>query len=323
MTAMKTSARAYIWWPKIDQAIEDFVRHCQQCQENRQSDPKAPVHFWIKPEQPWSRLHVDFAGPVRGESFLVVVDAFSNWAEVEIMPSTKSAAVITALRKLFATHGLPDVIVSDNGTAFKSAEMKEFLKLNAVRFIYTAPYHPASNGRAERMHTTPHSDTGKTPGEVMMGRRLRSPLDRLHPDLQRDPGADQPKVKRFYVGDTVYARNFVTGPRWKAAKVVAVTGPVSYKVQLANREVYRRHRDHLRKAWLDWDENLEADIDYDVKLPLTAAPGHGTPQASPARRNPERPVPQVVPSPAAQPEQPLRRSARERRPVIRYGTVPT
>ncbi|XP_042149215.1 uncharacterized protein K02A2.6-like isoform X3 [Ixodes scapularis] len=278
MTAMKTSARAYIWWPKIDQAIEDFVRHCQQCQENRQSDPKAPVHFWIKPEQPWSRLHVDFAGPVR------------------------------------------------------------------------APYHPASNGRAERMvrevksalkkltqgdtqckisrflfkqHTTPHSDTGKTPGEVMMGRRLRSPLDRLHPDLQRDPGADQPKVKRFYVGDTVYARNFVTGPRWKAAKVVAVTGPVSYKVQLANREVYRRHRDHLRKAWLDWDENLEADIDYDVKLPLTAAPGHGTPQASPARRNPERPVPQVVPSPAAQPEQPLRRSARERRPVIRYGTVPT
>ncbi|XP_040075947.1 uncharacterized protein K02A2.6-like [Ixodes scapularis] len=239
------------------------------------------------------------------------------------MPSTKSAAVITALRKLFATHGLPDVIVSDNGTAFKSAEMKEFLKLNAVRFIYTAPYHPASNGRAERMHTTPHSDTGKTPGEVMMGRRLRSPLDRLHPDLQRDPGADQPKVKRFYVGDTVYARNFVTGPRWKAAKVVAVTGPVSYKVQLANREVHRRHRDHLRKAWLDWDENLEADIDYDVKLPLTAAPGHGTPQASPARRNPERPVPQVVPSPAAQPEQPLRRSAGERRPVIRYGTDPT
>lgn len=103
------------------------------------------------------------------------------------MPSTKSAAVIKTLRKLFKTHGLPHVIVSDNGTAFKSSKMKELLRLNAVRFTYIAPYQPASNGRAEslvremksalkkltqvdtrckilrfflfKQHSTPHSDT--------------------------------------------------------------------------------------------------------------------------------------------------------------------
>uniref|UniRef100_A0A131XQ90 RNA-directed DNA polymerase n=1 Tax=Ixodes ricinus TaxID=34613 RepID=A0A131XQ90_IXORI len=82
MTAMKASARSLMWWPKMDQEIEDFVRRCDRCQSNRQSDAKAPVHFWIKPDQPWSRLQIDFAGPVKGEVFLVVVDAYSNWAEL-------------------------------------------------------------------------------------------------------------------------------------------------------------------------------------------------------------------------------------------------
>lgn len=52
------------------------------------SDPKALVHFWMKPEQPWSRLHMDFAGSVREESLLIVEDAFSNWVEVEVMQYT-------------------------------------------------------------------------------------------------------------------------------------------------------------------------------------------------------------------------------------------
>ncbi|XP_077501881.1 uncharacterized protein LOC144112903 [Amblyomma americanum] len=52
MSAMKASARGLMWWPKMDHEIEEFVRHCHPCQNNRQSDAKAPVHFWIKPDQP-------------------------------------------------------------------------------------------------------------------------------------------------------------------------------------------------------------------------------------------------------------------------------
>lgn len=115
MSAMKASARGLMWWPKMDSQIEEFVRYRQPCQCNRQSGPKAPVHFWVKPDPSWSRLHIDVAGPVKGEAFLIVVDAYSNWAELEITPSMKSLAVVTSLRKMFETHGVPDVIVSDNG----------------------------------------------------------------------------------------------------------------------------------------------------------------------------------------------------------------
>lgn len=151
ITAMKAIARSYVWWPKIDEDIDCFVKHCRKCQHNRQSEPQVPTHFWIKPDRPWSRIHIDFAGPVKGVCFLVVVDAYSNWAEVEIVPSLSSSMVIEKLRKLFASYGPPDLVVSDNLTAFVSQEMQEFLKINGIKSMQTAPYHPASNGRAERM----------------------------------------------------------------------------------------------------------------------------------------------------------------------------
>lgn len=66
MTAMKATARSLMWWPKMDQEIDDFVRHWGRCQSNRQSDAKKPVHFWLKPDQPWRRLHMHFEGTVKG-----------------------------------------------------------------------------------------------------------------------------------------------------------------------------------------------------------------------------------------------------------------
>ena len=66
---MKALARSYIWWPKMDQEIEDLVKRCSVCQESRPSPPPAPLHPWQWPSQPWSRLHLDFAGPYMGHVF--------------------------------------------------------------------------------------------------------------------------------------------------------------------------------------------------------------------------------------------------------------
>ena len=74
-TRMKALARSYIWWPKMDQDIEELVKKCQVCQESRTSPPSAPLHPWQWPTQPWSRLHLDFAGPYMGHTYLVIVDA--------------------------------------------------------------------------------------------------------------------------------------------------------------------------------------------------------------------------------------------------------
>lgn len=68
--------------------------------------------------------------------------------------NTTTTTVIRLLRTTFATHGLCEVLVSDNGTSFVSGEMKEFLQANNIRHVTTAPYHPATNGLAERMVQT-------------------------------------------------------------------------------------------------------------------------------------------------------------------------
>ncbi len=83
--------------------------------------------------------------------FLLIVDVHSKW--IEVFPSNGSclsSTTISKLRPLFARFGLPEMIDSDNGTALTSAELKEFLEINGMRHLTTAPYHAESNGLPER-----------------------------------------------------------------------------------------------------------------------------------------------------------------------------
>uniref|UniRef100_A0A8C5Q3F0 Gypsy retrotransposon integrase-like protein 1 n=1 Tax=Leptobrachium leishanense TaxID=445787 RepID=A0A8C5Q3F0_9ANUR len=220
---MKALARSYLW-PGLDKDIEKQVRSCQGCQESRPEMPQAPVHRWETTYAPWSRVHIDFAGPFQGQVFLIVVDSYSKCLEVVPVSSMTTTRVIRELRRLFATHGLPDVIVSDNGAQFTAAEFQSFLNANMIRHIKSAPFHPATNGQAERMvrttkealkrmtngdwnhrlanfllcqHTTPTTATSRSPAELRWGRRLTTKLDRLHPDRLAAETA-QPKPPGTY-----------------------------------------------------------------------------------------------------------------------------
>ena len=66
------------------------------------------------------------------------------------MKSTTSSATIEKLREIFAIHGLPATLVSDNGSNFTSSEFEEFMKRTGIKHIKVAPYHPASNDLTER-----------------------------------------------------------------------------------------------------------------------------------------------------------------------------
>ena len=137
-----------------------------------------------------------------------MVDAYSKWIDVQIVPSISAEATIAALQPIFSTFGLPQQMVSDNGTGFISAQFQEFLSQNGVKQILTLLYHPSSNGLAKRAvltfkdsvsklegpmevrlskflfkyRVTPHTTTGNSPPELIMGRRLRTHLDLLYPD---------------------------------------------------------------------------------------------------------------------------------------------
>ena len=282
ISRMKGLARGYVWWPGIDEQLEKCVKSCETCQVNRKSPPAAPMHAWSWPNKPWSRVHIDYAGPFMGKMFLVIIDAHSKWMEVHKTASSSSTATIGLLRTTFATLGLPEVIVSDNAANFTSEEFSEFLKRNGVRHVRTPPYHPASNGLAERAvqsfkegmkklkdgsidtklarflfkyRMTPQSSTGISPAELMFGRRLRTQFDHLHPDmskkardaqLRQAKGHDvRTKSREFNVGDLVYARNYSPGPMWLPGEIVEKQGSTLYTVLLTDGRRVRKHTDQL------------------------------------------------------------------------------
>ncbi|XP_045116421.1 uncharacterized protein K02A2.6-like [Portunus trituberculatus] len=74
---MKSRARAYFWWPGLDHAVESMVGNCRVCQEQRPKDPPSDLRPWGWPQRPWSRLHLDYCGPVEGQLWLLLVDAHS------------------------------------------------------------------------------------------------------------------------------------------------------------------------------------------------------------------------------------------------------
>ena len=92
--------------------------------------------------KPWQRIHVDFAGPFQGKTYLLVLDAHSKWPEIVEMNSTTSQRTIAELRKMFAAQGLPQQLVSDNGPQFISDEFATFMKSNGIKHIRCAPYAP-------------------------------------------------------------------------------------------------------------------------------------------------------------------------------------
>ena len=114
--AIKALARSYVRWPNIDRDVEQLAGACFECLQKR-PDPSPVLHPWDWPEQPWKRVHTNFAGPFLNHMFLVVIDAHSKWPEVVQMASTTSAATIRALSFIF--HGM-DFQSNSSGTTVRN-----------------------------------------------------------------------------------------------------------------------------------------------------------------------------------------------------------
>ena len=300
---MKSLARLHVWWPNLDKDIATIVQQCNDCQKSRNKPQPAPLHPWDWPKMPWQRIHIDFAGPFMGKMFLIVVDSHSKWIEVEVMSSITSEATIEKLRDMFARHGIPQQLVSDNGSQFTSNEFSDFMKGNGIKHTLVAPYHPRSNGQAERFvqtfkqffkaegsdsikqslarflfsyRTTPNSTTGQTPAELFLNRRLRTRLDLMRPDLGRkvfDKQSDQKarhdkvsKEREFALREQVLVQNFRGKPQWLNGTVAEQTGPVSYKV-LVGDQLWKRHVDQMHQQRGSKIDNVKRSANVSMTPP--------------------------------------------------------
>ena len=166
------------------------------------------------------------------------------------MSSTTSEKTINVLRTMFAQHGLPEQLVSDNGPQFTSSEFSQFLQNNRIKRILSAPHHPASNGLAERFvqtlkrnlkatvkegkaihhrlseflfeyRATPHATTNVSPSELFLKRKLRTRFDLMLPNTREFVMSKQADQKQqhdqhtrpcfLFPGSLVMVRVYVGG----------------------------------------------------------------------------------------------------------------
>ena len=202
--------------------IDAYVQSCLGCQAATLVFNYEPLKPTRIPERPWEYLAIDLNGPVASQHyFLVAIDEYSRYPEVEVVESTSAEVVLPKLDRVLSTRGIPLEIKSDNGSPFKSIAMKTYAKKRGFFHRRIEPEQPSSNGLAENFmkrilkvsHTatvarkdpreeaykfllayraTPHSTMGVSRAELLFNRKINTTI----PTFQKPPTTNVHKVAR-------------------------------------------------------------------------------------------------------------------------------
>ncbi|UYV66679.1 K02A2.6-like, partial [Cordylochernes scorpioides] len=222
MTRTKQLLREKYFWINMDFDIENLIRNCPICVRNQPLINDQPLQIVPLPSKPWMKLGIDIVGPIGHHYVLTVIDYYSSYPEAMIIEDISSKTIIKKLMEIFARHGYPHEVVTDNGLQFVSTSMEKFLKECGIRHIKASPYYLKSNGKIERFHrflkkqfnssseegkdwkedlsrilmsyrTTPNRSTGKTPAFLLFSREIKTKLSSLVNDAEED----ESNIKEF------------------------------------------------------------------------------------------------------------------------------
>ncbi|KRY08552.1 Uncharacterized protein T12_11188 [Trichinella patagoniensis] len=249
-------ARQFCWWPAMNKDIEMKVQSCEGCATAQKNPAKVAVEPWEVADRPWKRIHVDFAGPVNGKMFMIVVDAHSKWPEVLHMPHITTELTIESLKAILARFGFPEFTV--------------FCAENGIRHVASVPYHAQSNGQVEifidtfkralkkstndrrpqkdrlrkflmTYRITPHQSTELTLSGMFLKRRIRTVLDLMFPrgidnleeQMRKMENTSGNRADRqFKIGETVMVTDYTCDRKlWREGVIVGQQGQVTRFVQ--------------------------------------------------------------------------------------------
>ena len=141
-------ARECVYWLGLNGQIKDHVQACQTCQMYAQKQPRETFLSTEVPTRPWSVVAADLFS-FAGREYMVLVDYYSNFIEVDVLPDTLSTTIIYLLKRQFARHGIPDRLRTFNGPQFSSAAFQKFVYDWHFQHSTSSPHYPQSNGLAE------------------------------------------------------------------------------------------------------------------------------------------------------------------------------
>ena len=141
INACLTRARECVYWPNMSSQLKDFISTCHSCRENDVRQTQEPMEVRDIPKRRWQIVSTDL--------FLVTVDCFSDFFEMDELSSATSREVIDKLSNHFARYGIQELLIRDGGRQFGSLEFKEFARAWEFEHHLTKPYHSQPNGKAE------------------------------------------------------------------------------------------------------------------------------------------------------------------------------
>jgi hypothetical protein len=193
-------AKESVYWPNLMSDIDKSVSDCIVCLQNSKSSRKEPMLAHDTPAQPWEVLSSDLF-ELEGNSYILLADHYSKMMFVRGLKSTSCSEVVKFCKDLFAVHGIPKRLYSDNGPQYSAAEFRNFALTWEFEHITSSPHYPQSNGFIERMvgtvkttlkkakqsgtdpqmsllclRSTPVDSRTPSPAELLYGRKIRSNL---------------------------------------------------------------------------------------------------------------------------------------------------
>ena len=362
----KQNLRSKVWWPSMEKDAENYTRSCHGCQLTGRGLSKQPIRSTKLPSNPWEDLAADFLGPLpNGDNILVVVDYHSRFYEVRFMKTINSESTIDALSDIFYTHGLPRTLKTDNATTFTSTQFRDYCDHQGIKHLRITPRWPQANGEVERQNSSlmkrieiaysenknykgevkryitayrniPHPATGKSPAELLYGRKIRTKLPFLNENREdfldvSDFDAEYKGKSKLYAdhknsasyselnsGDKVLMKNpspsKTDTPFYPEPVTVVSTRGSNVTVERSDGKRFDRNISHLKPYLLPC-----SPIVVDPEPMTTSVPDDVDPV--PTVHTPDR-LSGLPPTPAPPhltptPVQP-RRSSRNTRPVDRY-----
>ncbi|XP_055887318.1 uncharacterized protein K02A2.6-like [Biomphalaria glabrata] len=143
------TAKEVFFWPGMSKQIIDMVSTCAVCNEHQKSQQKEPLLPHDTAVLPWEKIGADNFEYL-GKNYMLLVDYYSNFFEIHLIPTLKASDVIIHMKSQYARHGIPRELISDNGPSFACQEFLKFSKSWGFKHITSSPRFPQSNGMAER-----------------------------------------------------------------------------------------------------------------------------------------------------------------------------